>query len=107
MSKSPESESTIFDHTFAVKDAVAKSVAASQAEAAAKAQLTKQQSEAELNLSRVRVETLESTAKTQAQDIMLLKKQLDDATRQVKDIAVSVIENTRKESAPPNISQDK
>ena len=90
-----------------VKDAVTKAVTQSQADAAIKAQLVKQQSDAELNLSSVRVETLESAVKAQAQEIVLLRKQLDDATRQVKDIAVSVIENTRKESAPQNTSQDK
>jgi len=91
----------------AVKDAVTKAVAQSQMESGVKAQLTKQQSDAELNLARVKADMLESTVKAQMQDITILKKQLEDATRQVKDIAVSVIENTRKESTPSNASQDK
>lgn len=82
-----------------VKDAVVKAVAQAQADAAVKAQLIKQQADADLNLAQVKINTLESAVKAQTQEIILLKKQLEDATRQVKDIAVSVIESNRTEQS--------
>lgn len=86
----------------AVKEAVAKAVAQTQADAVMKAQFAKQQADAEMSLASAKIDSMETTVKAQAQEIALLKKQLDEATRQVKDIAVSVIENTRKEVSPSN-----
>lgn len=82
----------------AVKDAVAKAVSETQSDAAVKAQFAKQQSDAERALDSAKIDALEATAKAQSQEIAALKKQLDEATRQVKDIAVSVIESKRPEA---------
>ncbi len=59
----------------AVKQAVAIAVAQAQADATTKAQLAKQQSDAALNLGAVKIDSLEGVVKTQAQEIVLLKKQ--------------------------------
>lgn len=91
----------------AVKDSVAKAVSETQADAAVKAQFAKQQADAEFALNSAKIEGLEAMVKMQSQEIVTLKKQFEESTRQVKDIAVSVIENTRKESAPSIPQQDK
>lgn len=82
----------------AVKQAVTTAVAQAQGEAATKAQFIKQQTDAELNLASVKIDTLEGVVKSQAAEIVLLKKQLDEATRQVKDIAVSVIASAKSDA---------
>ena len=87
----------------AVKQAIATAVAQTQSDAATKASFAKQQADAALNLATVRITSLEETVKTQLQEIFLLKKQLDEATRQVKDIAVSVIASNRVEQ-PSSVS---
>lgn len=81
-----------------VKQAVSNAISQTQTDAGVKAQMIKQQTDAELNLVQVKIDMLESTIKTQTQEIALLKKQADDAMRQVKDIAVSVIENNKPET---------
>ncbi|OGG11813.1 hypothetical protein A2Z00_03745 [Candidatus Gottesmanbacteria bacterium RBG_13_45_10] len=91
----------------AVKQAVAIAVAQAQADATTKAQLAKQQSDAALNLGAVKIDSLEGVVKTQAQEIVLLKKQLDEATRQGKDIAVSVISNANRDISKSSPDQTK
>lgn len=89
----------------AVKDAIAKAVSEVQADAVIKAQFAKQQADSMLALASATNDTLETMVKTQTQEIILLKKQLDEATRQVKDIAVSVIESKRVDPISPQITK--
>ncbi|MEK7578032.1 MAG: hypothetical protein AAB492_05515 [Patescibacteria group bacterium] len=88
------------DMEKAVKEAVAIAVTQNHEDAVIKAQFAKQQADAALVLASAKNDSLETTVKMQANEIMQLKKQLDEATRQVKDIAVSMIENMRKDTAP-------
>ena len=52
-----------------------------------------------MQMAGLKIESLEAINKTQVAEIAQLKKQLDEATRQVKDIAVSVISSNRSESS--------
>ena len=57
--------------------------------------LTEKQAEGEQAVMNLKIITLEKMVKDQAEEIRALKSQLEQATRQVKDIAVSVIESRR------------
>lgn len=58
-------------------------------------ELLEKQLEGERAVKELKIATLEQTAKTQTQEITTFKSQLEQATRQVKDIAVSVIDSHR------------
>lgn len=57
--------------------------------------LMEKQVDGERAIAKLKVETLERTVKDQTEKIRGLEAQLEQATRQVKDIAVSVIESKR------------
>ena len=57
--------------------------------------LMEKQVEGERALAKLKIENLEKTAKDQAEEIRQLRTQLERATSQVKDIAVSVIDSNR------------
>lgn len=90
----------------AVKEAVVKALADAKRDTDTKALLTKQQTDSELRLAQTTIASLEKTAASQMTEITQLKRQLDEATKQVKDIAVSVIENTRKDLKTESSSQN-
>ncbi len=90
-----------------VKEAVARALVEAKRDADVVMTQIKFQAESDLRVAELKIESLEALGKSQTNDIVQLKKQLDEATRQVKDIAVSVIENTRKESTSTPSPQDK
>ncbi|KKS31276.1 MAG: hypothetical protein UU93_C0019G0011 [Candidatus Amesbacteria bacterium GW2011_GWA2_42_12] len=57
--------------------------------------LMEKQVEGERALAKLKIENLEKTTKEQAEEIRQLRSQLERATSQVKDIAVSVIDSNR------------
>jgi len=81
----------------AVQTAVSKALAEAKKDAEVAFAQVKLQAENELRVAEIKIESSENSCKAQTNEIVQLKKQLDEATRQVKDIAVSVIENTRKD----------
>lgn len=85
----------------AVKNAVSQALEEAKKETEVVLAQTRMQAASDQRIAELKVESLETANKTQANEIIQLKKQLDEVTRQVKDIAVSVIENARKEPAAP------
>lgn len=90
------------DTDKAVKDAVARALTEAKKDGDVVLAQMKQQAESDMQMAGLKIESLEALNKTQVAEIAQLKKQLDEATRQVKDIAVSVIESKRQESIPPS-----
>ena len=88
----------------AVKAAVDDARVEEQANAKVARDLSEKQVEGERAISKLRIETLEKTVKEQAEEVRSLKSQLERATTQVKDIAVSVIESKRPLAASPQSS---
>jgi len=84
----------------AVKAAVAEAVAQERKEAQIRQNFAKQEWDAKQQLSGLKVTSLEQTVKVQAAEIEDLKRQLEKATQQVKDIAVTVIEGAKKSVEP-------
>ena len=60
--------------------------------------LNEKQIEGERALAKLKIENLEKIAKEQADEVRQLKSQLEHATSQVKEIAVSVIDSNRPSS---------
>ncbi len=89
----------------AVKEAVSKALAEAKKDFDVVLSQVKQQAENDIRLAELKIESFEVMNKSQASEIIQLKKQLDEATRQVKDIAVSVIESKRQESPPPSLNK--
>lgn len=86
----------------AVSEATAKTLQEARKQFETEKSFTKQESETSLKISGLKISQLESSVKQQSDEIVLLKKQLDEATRQVKDIAVAVIESKKPEEKPLN-----
>lgn len=82
----------------AIKEAVGRKEAELKKEAATEAKLIAQRNEAQQALAQQKIDALTDLVKSQTAEITRLTQQLDEATRQVKDIAVSVIEGPRKEA---------
>ena len=82
-----------------VKEVVGKALAEAKKDAEVILAQIKQQAENDMQMAGLKIESLEAINKTQVAEIAQLKKQLDEATRQVKDIAVSVISSNRSESS--------
>lgn len=78
-----------------LKQAVDSARAEEQAKAKVAKDLMEKQVEGEKAVAKLKIETLEKTAKDQAEEIRMLKSQLERATAQIKDIAVSVIDSKR------------
>ncbi len=85
----------------AVKSAVAQAVAQEKKDAQIRQNFAKQEWDSRQQLSALKVSSLEQTVKAQASEIEELKRQLEKATGQVKDIAVKVIEGAKRESDSP------
>ncbi|MBI5356824.1 hypothetical protein HZB78_04400 [Candidatus Collierbacteria bacterium] len=79
----------------AVKQAAEAAGSEEQQKAKTAKDLLEKQVDGEKALSSLRIQTLEKNVKDQAEEIRALKSQLEQATRQVKDIAVSVIDSRR------------
>ena len=79
----------------AVKQAVEAARSEEQQQAKVARDLTEKQVEGEKAVAALKIQTLEKAAKDQTEEIKALKSQLEQATRQVKDIAVSVIDSKR------------
>lgn len=88
-----------------IKEAVNKAVAEDKKEFQTQQSFTKQQTDSQMQIAQLRISTLEETVKTQNNEVVQLKKQLEDATRQVKDIAVTVIEGSKKDNLAISRSQ--
>lgn len=82
----------------AVKEAVAKTVMEERKEAQVRANFAKQDADTNAQIASLKISSLEKTVKEQREEIAELKRQLEKATQQVKDIAVTVIEGPRKET---------
>lgn len=78
-----------------IKNAVDAARSEEQAKAKVARDLFEKQVDGERAIAKLKVETLEKIVKDQAEKIRTLESQLDQATRQVKDIAVSVIDSRR------------
>jgi hypothetical protein len=61
----------------------------------------KQEADAKIKLAQAQITSLEVTVKSQEAQIREFKQQLETANKNVKDIAVSVVEGNRKEPPPP------
>ena len=83
----------------AVKQAAETAGSEEQQKAKVARDLTEKQAEGEKAVAVLKIQTLEKTVKDQAEEIKALKSQLEQATRQVKDIAVSVIDSRRPVSS--------
>lgn len=86
----------------AVKSAVAEAVAQEKKDAQVRQNFSKQESDNKHQLSTLKITSLEQTVKRQTDEIEELKRQLEKSTQQVKDIAVKVIEGTKKETESPS-----
>ena len=78
-------------------DAANKAATETKKEADIRIQMLTQEHASQIKLERLRIEQLESLAKSQTTEIGRLKQELTEATRQVKDIAVAVIEGPKKD----------
>ncbi len=67
--------------------------------------LLRKDSEVEKKVADLRIQALEQVAERQAQQIELLSKQLDEAKRQVQDIAVKAIEGASGANALAHVNQ--
>ncbi len=85
-----------------VTEAVGKALAETRKQFETEKSFTKQESEAEVKLTGLKISQLENTVKQQSDEIIQLKKQLEEATKQVKDIAVAVIESKKPEEKQPD-----
>ncbi|MGH7203151.1 MAG: hypothetical protein ACREHC_01765 [Candidatus Levyibacteriota bacterium] len=81
----------------AVKAAVMQAVGQEKKDDQIRQNFAKQEWDAKQQLSGAKITTLEQTVKAQAGEIEELKRQLEKANQQVKDIAVSFIEAAKKE----------
>jgi hypothetical protein len=85
----------------AVKTAIAESVALERKESQVRQNFAKQEWDSKQQLSALKITSLEQMVKAQTSEIEELKRQLEKATQQVKDIAVTVIEGVKKASDTP------
>lgn len=78
-----------------LKQSVDSARAEEQTKAKVVRDLLEKQVEGEKAIAKLKIDTLEKTAKDQADEMRMLKSQLERATAQIKDIAVSVIDSKR------------
>ncbi len=84
----------------AVKQAVDAVRTEEQTTAKVTRDLLEKQVEGDTAIAQLKISNLEQTVKTQSQEIIQLKQQLNQSTQQVKDIAVSVIDSHRPFEEP-------
>ncbi len=90
-----------------IKEVVGKTVAETKRDAEIVQKMSEQAAQAELSLAKLKIETLEQTTKQQSSEIERLKRELNLATQQVKDVAVAVIESRKVEMIPaPKTTED-
>lgn len=82
----------------AIEDAVRTAVEQAKKEAQIDKNFAKQESENRTQLAQMQVNSLESTVTAQKSKIEALERQLADATKQIKDIAVTVINSSQRET---------
>jgi hypothetical protein len=85
----------------AVKAAIAQTIASERKEAQVQQNFAKQEQDAKNQIAALRISTLENMVKAQASDIAELKRKLEQATLQVKEIAVTFIEGAKKKESEP------
>ncbi len=85
----------------AVKSAVAQGLAQEKKDSQIRQNFAKQEWDSKQQLSALKISTLEQMVKAQTAEIEELKRQLEKATQQVKDIAVKVIEGAKREPESP------
>lgn len=78
--------------------AVAKAVAEAKKDADTQAAFAKHEADSKLKLAEAKIASLEEKVASQAQESKELKRQAEDAVRNVKEIAVSFVEGARKEN---------
>lgn len=81
----------------AVKAAIAQTITQEKKEAQIRQNFAKQEADTRQQIATLKITSLENTVKSQAVEIEELKRQLEKATQQIKDIAVKVIEGVKKE----------
>lgn len=84
----------------AVKEAVAATVTKEKDRAEVAARMAKQAADGQFSLANAKIESLQDVVKSQSAEITRLNRELAEATRQVKDIAIAVAEGQRKEPSP-------
>lgn len=81
------------DLTKAIKETQTKTTIELETKHQAEKKLTDQEVASEMNLSALKIEGLEKEVERQAAEITTLRKSLEDASRQLKDVALKVIES--------------
>lgn len=81
----------------AVKEAVNRALLDERKDAEVKRTFAKQEADNKAQVAALRIVSLEKTVKEQDEEIIELKRQLEAANRQVKEIAVAVIEGPKRE----------
>ena len=83
-----------------IKAAVAQALAQANKDGQIHQNFTKQDYDSKLKLAQIQISSLEKTVKSQEAQIHELKQQYESARKDMKDIAVSVVEAGKKESPP-------
>lgn len=86
----------------AVKTAIEKALEQERKDEQTRQNFAKQETESKQQISALKIASLENTVKTQSAEIEEMKRQLEKATQQVKDVAIAVIEGSKKESDNQN-----
>jgi colicin import membrane protein len=84
-----------------IKTAVAQALAQANKDAQISQNFAKQEADAKLKLAQAQIISLETTLKSYEKDITELKHKLEEATKNIKDIAISVVEGNKKEPQQP------
>ncbi len=84
-----------------IKAAVTQALAQANKDHQISQNFARQEADAELKLAQSQIASLEHAVKSQEAQIREFKTQLEAATKHVKDIAISVVEGSKKESPPP------
>ncbi len=87
------------DKEKSINEAVGKALADARKQFETEKSFTKQESETALKIAQLQISQFENTLKDQSIEIVQLKKQLEEATKQVKDIAVAVIDSKKENKA--------
>lgn len=84
-----------------IKTAVAQALAQAHKDSQISLNFSKQEADSKLKLAQSQITSLENQVKSQEAQIRELKIQLEASTKHIKDIAISVVEGSKKESPPP------
>lgn len=88
----------------AVKTAVDKALGEERKDEQNRQSFAKQDADAKQQISALKIASLENTVKIQSAEIDEMKRQLEKATQQVKDVAIAVIEGSKKDTDNQNKS---